>query len=158
MPLVSWHRPAAALNPSLPHTHTAGRRPEQIRAHYELREKVIRPALVAAGLPETIRTYDLRHSHASLLIDVGANVLAVSQRMGHSDPAVTLREYGHLFEGVQAHLTQQLDGLRMATAKSTPSAASIVPMEGARRTRAGHTGHAKDTRNGSEKVKTGRGR
>ena len=68
----------------------------------KLRSKVIRPALRATGLPESIRTYDLRHSHASLLIDLGANLLAVAQRMGHSDPAITLRVYGHLFEGTQA--------------------------------------------------------
>jgi integrase len=76
------------------------------------RQSVIRPALVKAGLPETLRTYDLRHTHASLLIDLGANVLAVAQRMGHSDPAVTLREYGHLFEGTQGKLSDQLDELR----------------------------------------------
>jgi integrase len=38
------------------------------------------PALRAAGLPVTIRTYDLRHSHASLLIDRGASPAAVAQR------------------------------------------------------------------------------
>jgi len=43
-------------------------------------------------------------------------VLAVAQRMGHSDPAVTLREYGHLFEGAQERLSEQLDELRQATA------------------------------------------
>ena len=37
----------------------------------KLREGVIRPALRAAGLPETFRTYDLRHSHASVVIDLG---------------------------------------------------------------------------------------
>ncbi len=47
------------------------------------RARVVRPALRAAGLPESLRTYDIRHSHASLLIDDGANVLAVAQRMGH---------------------------------------------------------------------------
>ena len=52
------------------------------------RAKVVRPALRAAGLPEDFRTYDIRHTHASLLIDDGANVLAVAQRMGHSDPSV----------------------------------------------------------------------
>ena len=67
------------------------------RDHF--REYVVLPALRAAGLPERIRTYDLRHSHASLLIDLGANPLAVAQRMGHSDAAFTLRVYGHLFEG-----------------------------------------------------------
>lgn len=95
------------------------------------RQAVIRPALVKAGLPETLRTYDLRHSHASLLIDLGANVLAVSQRMGHSDPSVTLREYGHLFEGAQEKLTEQLDGLRSASAGGHQGDASVVPIRGA---------------------------
>jgi integrase len=85
----------------------------------KFRQDVIRPALRAAGLDEKIRTYDLRHSHASLLIDQGANVLAVAQRMGHSDPAMSLRVYGHLFEGVQERLTEQLDELRAATAVET---------------------------------------
>jgi integrase len=86
----------------------------------KFRETVIRPALVAAGLPPSTRTYDLRHGHASMLIDLGANVLAVAQRMGHSDPSVTLREYGHLFEGVQEQLTEQLDRLRATTAAPEP--------------------------------------
>jgi integrase len=85
----------------------------------KFRETVIRPALVAAGLPPSTRTYDLRHGHASMLIDLGANVLAVAQRMGHSDPSVTLREYGHLFAGVQEHLSEQLDRLRESTAATT---------------------------------------
>jgi len=93
----------------------------------KLREKVVRPALKKAGLPDTIRTYDLRHTHASLLIDLGANVLAVAQRMGHSDPAVTLREYGHLFEGAQERLSEQLDDLRQATA-SAATDATVVPL------------------------------
>jgi integrase len=90
----------------------------------KFREDVIRPALVAAGLPESFRTYDLRHSHASLLIDLGANLLALAQRMGHSDPAITLRVYGHLFEGTQAELSRQLDDLRAATA---PGKSNVVP-------------------------------
>ncbi len=65
------------------------------RERDKFRQSVIRPALRAAGLPDSLRTYDLRHSHASLLIDRGANVLALAQRMGHSDPTVTLRVYGH---------------------------------------------------------------
>jgi integrase len=84
------------------------------RDHF--RQAVIRPALRAAGLPETIRTYDLRHSHASLLIDLGANPLAIAQRMGHTDASVTLRVYGHLFKGTQQKLSEKLDALREATA------------------------------------------
>jgi integrase len=81
----------------------------------DLRRWVIRPALKAAGLPVDLRTYDLRHSHASLLIDLGANPLEVAHRMGHTDPAITLRVYGHLFDGAQEKLTAQLDDLREQT-------------------------------------------
>jgi integrase len=78
------------------------------------REFVVRPALRAAGLPESIRTYDVRHSHASLLIDAGASPVAVAHRLGHTDPGMTLRLYTHLFEGVQEQLTDQLDVLARA--------------------------------------------
>jgi integrase len=92
----------------------------------KFRQDVIRPALKAAGLPEALRTYDLRHSHASLLIDQGANVLAVAQRMGHSDPVVTLRVYGHLFAGAQEDLTERLDNLRSSTlAKASGEVVSL---------------------------------
>jgi integrase len=83
-----------------------------------LRDHVIRPALVAAGLPESFRTYDLRHTHASLLIEQGANPLEVAQRMGHTDASITLRVYGHIFEGAQTRLTEKLDALRESTAAS----------------------------------------
>lgn len=107
---------------------TRQRRPLH-RDHF--REQVILPALRAAGLPEAIRTYDLRHSHASLLIDLGANPLAVAQRMGHSDAAFTLRVYGHLFEGVQAKLSEQLDALRIKTA-NTPQMGAVVNLDARR--------------------------
>jgi len=57
-----------------------------------------------------------RHAHASLLIEQGANPLEVAQRMGHTDASITLRVYGHLFEGTQERLTDKLDALRASTA------------------------------------------
>jgi integrase len=93
----------------------------------KLRESVIRPALREAGLPEHFRTYDLRHSHASVLIDLGVNLLALAQRMGHSDPAMTLRLYGHLFEGAQVQLSEKIDALREATMPSNADGV-VVPI------------------------------
>lgn len=90
-----------------------------------LRDHVIRPALRAAGLPESFRTYDLRHTHASLLIEQGANPLEVAQRMGHTDASITLRVYGHLFEGAQHRLTEKLDALREAT---QPTSGAVTPL------------------------------
>jgi integrase len=73
------------------------------------------PSSKPPGLRVDLRTYDLRHSHASLLIDLGANPLEVALRMGQTDPAVTMRVYGHLFDGAQEKLTARLDELREQT-------------------------------------------
>lgn len=97
-----------------------------------LRRRIVRPALEAAALSTALRTYDTRHSHATLLIDGGANVLEVAQRMGHTDPAVTLRVYGHLFEGAQQKLTDRLEALRVASAPAVPTVAEVVSLEGRR--------------------------
>lgn len=43
-----------------------------------------------------IRIHDLRHSHASILIMNGANIVAVSKRLGHSSINMTLNTYAHL--------------------------------------------------------------
>jgi integrase len=72
--------------------------------------RIVSRACDQAGLPR-IRPYDLRHSHASLLIDLGAHPKAISERMGHTEIGVTMNVYGHLYEGKQRELTADLDGL-----------------------------------------------
>lgn len=42
--------------------------------------------------------HKLRHTSASLAITNGADVVSVSERLGHSDTAVTLRMYAHANE------------------------------------------------------------
>lgn len=42
-----------------------------------------------------MRVHDLRHAHATLLIDAGIPITGVSARLGHSSPAVTVRVYAH---------------------------------------------------------------
>jgi integrase len=39
----------------------------------------------------------LRHTHASQLIAAGMDVVAISRRLGHASPTITLNVYGHLF-------------------------------------------------------------
>lgn len=56
-----------------------------------------------------IRVHDLRHSHASLLINKGQNILIVSQRLGHSDITQTLNIYSHLMPNVQKQIINALD-------------------------------------------------
>lgn len=55
----------------------------------KLRTAIVIPALEGAGLPRDFRTYDLRHSHASQIIDMGASALVVQERLGHGDVLTT---------------------------------------------------------------------
>ena len=40
--------------------------------------------------------YDLRHTHASELIDMGNDIVKISNRLGHTSPVTTLSFYAHL--------------------------------------------------------------
>lgn len=43
-----------------------------------------------------IRIHDLRHSHASLLLNEGVNIVALSKRLGHKKVSTTLNTYSHM--------------------------------------------------------------
>jgi integrase len=60
------------------------------------------------GIPK-IRIHDLRHSHASLCIDMGINVLLLSKRLGHKNIETTLNTYGHLYPNKQRSLAEELN-------------------------------------------------
>ncbi|WP_202872852.1 site-specific integrase [Kribbella capetownensis] len=49
----------------------------------------------AKPLPHA-RLDDLRHVHATLLLIAGVPVHVVAERLGHADPAITLRIYAHV--------------------------------------------------------------
>jgi integrase len=49
-----------------------------------------------------IRFHDLRHSHATLLLEGHAPVHLVSARLGHQSAVVTLTVYAHVIPGGQA--------------------------------------------------------
>lgn len=48
------------------------------------------PPLTATGLPKEMRLYDLRHTHASLLLLAGVHPKVVSERLGHRSIVITL--------------------------------------------------------------------
>ncbi|CAA9370663.1 MAG: hypothetical protein AVDCRST_MAG93-8402, partial [uncultured Chloroflexia bacterium] len=45
-----------------------------------------------------IRFHDLRHMHVSLLNKAGMDARTIADRIGHTDPAFTIRRYAHVFE------------------------------------------------------------
>lgn len=70
-----------------------------------------RKHIAAAGLPR-IRIHDLRHSHVSLLIDLGFSALLIADRLGHEDVSVTLNTYAHLFPNRQSEIAEKLQKIR----------------------------------------------
>jgi len=56
-----------------------------------------------------IRLHDLRHSHATFLINNGANIVAVSKRLGHSDITMTLKVYTHLLRENELQVIELLN-------------------------------------------------
>lgn len=63
----------------------------------------------AAGV-KRIRIHDLRHSHISLLIDMGFSAVAIADRVGHESIEITYR-YAHLFPSKQQEMANKLDAL-----------------------------------------------
>lgn len=76
--------------------------------------KEMAKACAASGVPK-IRLHDLRHSHASLLIEMGVPVLLISERLGHEDVETTLRTYGHLYPARNDDTMQRLNALMVPT-------------------------------------------
>ena len=63
----------------------------------------------AAGV-KRIRIHDLRHSHISLLIDMGFSAVAIADRVGHESIDITY-QYAHLFPSKQTEMANKLDDL-----------------------------------------------
>ena len=55
-----------------------------------------------------IRIHDLRHSHVSLLIDMGFSAVAIGNRVGHESAEITYR-YAHMMPSIQDEMAEALD-------------------------------------------------
>lgn len=58
-----------------------------------------------------IRVHDLRHSHASLLIELGYSPVLIAERLGHEDIKTTLNTYSHLYPSKQKEMTETINDL-----------------------------------------------
>ena len=64
---------------------------------------------VAAGI-NRIRVHDLRHSHVSLLINMGFPPLLIAERIGDTVEMVN-KIYGHLYPSKHREVADQLEKL-----------------------------------------------
>jgi|SRR5262245_1961850 integrase len=65
-------------------------------------------AMAAIGMP-AVTLHSLRHTHASMLIASGVDILTISRRLGHSSPTITLGVYGHLIAGGDDRAAQVME-------------------------------------------------
>ncbi len=85
-----------------------------------------RPLLERAQVP-AIRFHDLMHSHASLLLLLGANPKVVQERLGHAQVEMTLEIYSHLLPGLQRAAADRLDDLLRAGTPPKPDGGGDAP-------------------------------
>lgn len=67
--------------------------------------------LKAAGLPDAVRMYDLRHSNASLRRAAGHDLVRISRDLGHRSIELTADTYTHLFEEEEIEAARSLERL-----------------------------------------------
>ncbi|MFE0272022.1 tyrosine-type recombinase/integrase [Streptomyces sp. NPDC058992] len=117
---LPWRTPDGPLvTKSLIFSGTAG---DHIRVSY-FNDFMWKPALAAVGIipePEAGGRYPsapehgmhaLRHFYASVLLDAGENIRALSQYLGHADPGFTLRTYTHLMPSSEGRTRKAVDTL-----------------------------------------------
>lgn len=75
-----------------------------------------------------IRIHDIRHSHASLLINQGCDALMLADRLGHEKVSTTLNTYSHLFPHKQQELVHSLESLQATDSPTTPEPPSDNPL------------------------------
>lgn len=74
-------------------------------------EKEIKRISEKIGL-KPIRVHDLRHSHASMLIELGFSPLEIADRLGHESVKTTLDTYSHLYPDKDQKLAERLNEFR----------------------------------------------
>ena len=89
-------------------------RPEYVTRHFQaLAEK--------AGLP-VIRLHDLRHTNASLALSAGVDLKVVSERLGHSQLAITADLYTHVNRGLGKAAAEQIARALRPASPAVPTA------------------------------------
>ncbi len=75
---------------------------------YKILDEQFKSLLEAAGLP-TMRFHDLRHSAATILLEMGVDAKVIQDRLGHSCISTTLDIYSHVTKSLREDATTKLD-------------------------------------------------
>ena len=118
----AWRARAGARWQDSAFVFTSARRGASLR--HDVVEAALRRECARLGLP-AVTPHGLRHLHASLLIADGVPVTAVSARLGHANPAVTLKIYAHALPGQDAQAAMAI-GRVLEVRERAPSQGGIA--------------------------------
>lgn len=124
---LPWDKPDGS-NQTVPLLLTSRERKAVNRNYFNA--KIWKPALIAAGVAPTRENgcHALRHFYASVLLDGGESIKTVSHRLGHADPAFTLRTYTHLMPDSRSRTKSIIDASLRRNSPTTimrPSATNV---------------------------------
>lgn len=71
--------------------------------------RVIQKACSDIGIKKHITTHTMRHTHISLLSQLGVSLKAIMQRVGHTDHKTTLQIYSHVTEQMDKDMMNMLE-------------------------------------------------
>jgi len=98
-------------------------------------QKLLKGYLRKAGLSSVASPHSLRHSFATLAIERGANIKAVSQILGHANCSITINLYTHLSD----------EHLRQVMQLCSPLSTVEIPLEERIRMRKRHLAYIEKT-------------
>ncbi|WYJ90209.1 hypothetical protein A5888_001937 [Enterococcus sp. 9E7_DIV0242] len=73
----------------------------------------LRTSAKALSIDKKVSSHMLRHSHISLLTELGIPLKAIMDRVGHEDSKTTLKIYTHTTKNMQNHLIERLDEIQI---------------------------------------------
>ena len=75
---------------------------KNLKKYFPVTEGMVFQRTVAKLDLPRIRLHDLRHTHATILLQQNVHPKVVSERLGHSSIAFTMTVYQHVMPGMQA--------------------------------------------------------
>ena len=114
--IIKWHpEKVKSLKPYTDHGFVFATETGEPFSERNVIRGYFKPLLKQAGLSDSIRLYDLRHSCATLLLAAGENPKVVSERLGHASITLTLDTYSHVLPGMQESASYKLGVMLFGT-------------------------------------------
>lgn len=73
--------------------------------------KALKRALKQIGVDKHVTFHAIRHTHASILLSQGVQLLSVSKRLGHADSTITLQTYAHVIKELEQEDNEKINAI-----------------------------------------------